>query len=92
MDGAYNRDKGTLDKDGTPISLAITDGCLGTEHREPKLLLGTTIVAIEVLESSREFIRPQAKTSLILSMDKTQTFGCDIGDDKSSSYRFCRLL
>ena len=41
------------DKDGTSITLAITDGCFSAEHREPKLLLGTAIVAIEVLELSR---------------------------------------
>ena len=81
-----------LDKDETSISFVITDGCLGTKHGEPKLLLGTAIVALDVLEPSREFIRPQTKTPLILSMDKIQSLGCDVRDDKPSSYRLCRLL
>ena len=78
LNGTDNGDIGTSDKNGTLRTLAVGNRGLGIERRKPKLFFRTVIIAVEILEPSRQFVRPKAESSGILGMYQAQSFGSDI--------------
>ena len=59
LNSADNRDIRSLDENGTLGVLTVRYGGLGTEYRQPELFFRTVVLAVEILEPSRQFISPQ---------------------------------
>ena len=92
LDGTDNGDVRTSDKNGTLRTLAIGNRRLGIEHRKPELFFRAVIVAVEILEPGRQFVRPKAEPSGILCMYQAQSFGSDIRNKKAAAHGSLRKL
>ena len=73
-------------------TLAIGNRRLGIEHRKPELFFRAVIVAVEILEPGRQFVRPKAEPSGILCMYQAQSFGSDIRNKKAAAHGSLRKL
>ena len=73
-------------------TLAVRNRGLGIEHRKPELFFRTVIVAVEILEPGRQFVRPKTESSGILGMYQAQSFGSDIRNKKASAHGSLRKL
>lgn len=87
LNGTDNGDIGTSDKNGTLRTLAVGNRRLGIEHRKPELFFRAVIVAVEILEPGRQFVRPKAEPSGILCMYQAQSFGRYIRNQESGCAR-----
>ena len=92
LDGTDNRDVRTSDKNGTLRTLAVRNRGLGIKYRKPELFFRTVVVTVEILEPSRQLVRPKAESSGILGMYQAQSFGSDIRNKKPSTHGSLRKL